>query len=313
MKYQEDHVKKCKQQFTNLKRLKTIPFLVFTSCAIGVVFRIATGFLAFPWDVSSVHYNRWVLALYAWAVQFYCFEFYFIALLWIKLAVVYFNGKDLPLNRIKMIDGIILGNIIVSLIFHTGWTVVDLVIFDKADMDAIWRIYFLASVLLLSVGLGYFGLKLLYLLSKTSKGIDGVLMAKIKYILCLTTFLGVYIWTLNLIFLIHAKNEPLEDWINLLIFIAELVNCFMTQFILGRSSVCIRLRILMGCPEMIDDTSTNASEMNASGPASTIEISLDASSISTNRNNSPFPSTIEFDRVGFSVDNNNNNNPDYQS
>jgi len=302
------------KHLTNVKRLKTIPFLVFTAMSIGIVFRIITGFLSFGLDVSSVQYNRWVLAVYAWAVEFYCIEYFFIALLWIKLAVVYFNEGDLPLNRIKLVDIIVFGNIIVSLIFHVGWTIVDLVIFEKADMDAIWRIYFLVSVLLLTGSLGYFGIKILYQLSKTPKGIDGVLLSKVKYILVLTTFLGIYIWTMNLIFLIYAKNTPTEDWINLAIFIAELVNVFMAQFILGRSTLCIRFRILLGCPEILDDSSTNISnsDIKISGLSANIEISLDASSIST-RNNSPAPSSVEFDRVVFSVDstyssNNNNNN-----
>jgi len=244
--------------------LKSIPFLVFCSMVIGIMFRIATGITAWVFDAKAPHWNNIVCIIYGWSVQFFAMEFFFICLLWIKLAVVYMD-KNMHFDRIVIVDRIIIASVVCSLTFYTTIGVIVLVDPSKSGpIDISWRLYFIGSAALISGTLGFFGIKILKLVDKNKNKTadDELLMTKVKGIIGITTFLGIVLWVINIIYVTIGRDSKAEDWINIGFFVLELINCYSALIIFGRSNTCKKIRVLMGFPETMVGTDSSKTSSN---------------------------------------------------
>ncbi|KYQ92589.1 hypothetical protein DLAC_06581 [Tieghemostelium lacteum] len=230
--------------------------------AIAICFRIATGFTAYAFDAKAPHYNNIVCIIYGWSVQFFAMEFCFIILLWMKLAVVYME-KNVHFERIVIVDRIILGSVLMSLTFYTTIGIIVLVDSSKsAAIDVSWRLYFIGSAALICGSMGYFGWKIMKLVdsNKNKSAQEELLISKIKGLLAVTTFLGIVLWIINIIYVTIGRDSKAEDWINIGFFVLELINCYATLIIFGRSETCRKLRSLLGYPEMIGGSDSSKTD-----------------------------------------------------
>ncbi|EFA81056.1 hypothetical protein PPL_05892 [Heterostelium album PN500] len=280
-------IQKKKHLKVNLKQfyLKSIPFLVFMSMFFALILRIFSGVSAYFSDAEAMYMDPTTLALWTWAVQFMVFEYFFIELLWIKLAVVFYSkDDDLPLNRVKIIDKIVIANIIFSLTFHTVFAILQGVWNDpfgnRKWWDTVWRIYFLGYVGLIALSLTHFGIQILVHLTR-KRSLDELLKKKIKGVLGLSVFMGITLWVVNMLYIFNP-NDSL-DWINLAIYILEVINIYWVSIILGRGYICTRIRMALGFPEMIEEHTSNTSsgdislQRTAALDSSGVDISVDRS------------------------------------
>ncbi|KAN0038478.1 hypothetical protein ACTA71_000656 [Dictyostelium dimigraforme] len=248
-------------------------------------FIIATGILAWIFNTKAPHLNKIVCIVYGWSVQFFAMEFFFIVLLLMKLAVVYMD-KHVHFERVATVDRIIVGNVVMSLVFYT--TVGILVLVDGSYskvIDTTWRLYFICSAALITGSLGFFGFKILRQVyhNKNRTQHDEMLVSKVKGLIGVTSFLGIVLWIINIIYVTIGRDSNAEDWINIGFFVLELINCYAALIIFGRSETCRRIRVLLGYPEsMVGSESSKGSSGTSSGGN---ELTLSVTHISTHYSN----------------------------
>ncbi|KAN0019643.1 hypothetical protein ACTFIU_002861 [Dictyostelium citrinum] len=287
--------------------LKSIPFLVFFSMMIAILFRIATGILAWIFNTKAPHLNKIVCIVYGWSVQFFAMEFFFIVLLLMKLAVVYMD-KHVHFERVATVDRIIIGNVIMSLVFYTTIGVIVLVDGSYSKViDTTWRLYFICSAALITGSLGFFGFKILKQVyhNKNRTQHDEMLVTKVKGLIGVTSFLGIVLWVINIIYVTIGRDSDAEDWINIGFFALELINCYAALIIFGRSETCRKIRLLLGYPESMvgSDSSKGSSSGSSNGGGGGNELALSVTHISTHYSNTMDVQISNLDSNNISVSN----------
>ncbi|KYQ90489.1 hypothetical protein DLAC_11758 [Tieghemostelium lacteum] len=243
---------------------KSIPFFVFGFMELAILSRIVYGILCFVLNAGDPNDYPVTWSLYIWGVQLYTIQYYFMALCWVKLVVVFYDKNNINFDKEHLVDIYFYILVIVTSLYYIVLVILNYILTNRNITESMWRIYFLVICTFISTIFFFYGSIVIKQLTRSKKELDKMLLGKIKGLLFNMAVMGILCGVLPITYLYQGKGKPAQDWINFVLFLSELFNISTVLIIFGRSEICTRLRVKMAYPEIHNHDHTHSGSSSGS-------------------------------------------------